>query len=94
MFHAHTSVVDGDGLKCTTTSDTNTMEHRTGESTSKSSEPKRKEDVFMERCIGEIRESSKILMDSLKANDDIKMVLLMNMKKTMEKLVEKLGVGS
>ena len=29
-------------------------------------------------------------MDSLKASDDIKMVLLMSMQQTMQKLVEKL----
>ena len=44
----------------------------------------------MERCIGELKESSKMLVDSLKANDDIKMALLMSMQKTMEKLVDKL----
>ena len=44
----------------------------------------------MERCIGEICESSKGLMESLKANDDIKMALLMSMQQTMQKLVDKL----
>jgi hypothetical protein len=33
----------------------------------------------MDSCIGEIRENSMSLMESLKANDDMKMVLLINM---------------
>ena len=90
VSHAHASAVGGDGVKCTTTSETNTTEQRSGESSFKSPEPKWKEDMFMERCIGEIRESSKGLMKSLKANDDIKMTLLMSMQQTMQKLVDKL----
>ena len=46
--------------------------------------------MFMEHYIGEIRESSKSLMESLKANDDIKMALLISMQQTMQKLVDKL----
>ena len=72
VSHAHASAVDGNGVKCTITSETNTTEQRSGESISKLPEPKRKEDMFMERCIGEICESSKSLMESLKANDDIR----------------------
>ena len=79
MSHAHASVVDGDGVKCTVTSETNTTEQKNGESSSKSPEPKQKEDLFVEQCSGELKESSKILLDSLKANDDIKMALLMSM---------------
>ena len=90
VSHAHASVVDGDGVKCTTTTDTNTTEHRSGESTLKSPEPKRKEDTFMEKCLGEIRESGKALMESFKSADDMKMTLLLSMQKTMEKLVDKL----
>ena len=90
VSHAHASAMDGDGVKCTTTSETNITEQRSGESSSKSPEPKRKEDIFMKRCIGEIRESSKSLMESLEANDDIKMALLMSMQQTMQKLVDKL----
>jgi hypothetical protein len=90
VSHAHASAMNADGLKSTATSDTNTTEQRSGESTSKSPESKRKEDIFMERCIGEIRESSKSLMESLKASDDMKMALLMSMQQTMQKLVEKL----
>jgi hypothetical protein len=68
----------------------NTTEQQSGENTSKSSEPKRKDDIFMKRCIGEIRETSMTLLESLKVNDDIKMIFLMNMQQTMHKLVEKL----
>ena len=56
------------------------MEHKSGESISKSPEPKRKDDIFLERCLGRIEESSKNLMNSLKASDDMKMTLLMTMQ--------------
>ena len=46
--------------------------------------------MIIERCIGDIKENNKIVMDSLKANDDIKMTLLMSMQKAMQKLVKKL----
>jgi len=55
------------------------MEHQSQESSSKSPEPKHKDDMFMKMCIGEIRETIKTLMESLKARDDMKMTLLMNM---------------
>lgn len=90
VTHAHTSTRNADGLKSTVALDTNTTEQRSGKSTSKSPEPKRKEDIFMERCVGEIRESRKTLMKSLKASEDMKMVLLMSMQQTMQKLVDKL----
>ena len=51
---------------------------------------KRKDDYFLERCIGEIRESSKMLMETLKESDDRKMSLLISMQQTMQALVEKL----
>ena len=44
----------------------------------------------MEKCMGEIRESGKTLMESLKANEDMKMALLMSMQKTMQKIVDKM----
>lgn len=44
----------------------------------------------MERFMGEIRDTSKSLMDTLKANDDVKMALLMSMQQTMSKLADKL----
>ena len=63
---------------------------KSGESTSKSPGTKRREDMFMEKCMGEIRESGKTLMESLKANEDMKMALLMSMQKTMQKIVDKM----
>lgn len=90
VSHAHASAVNPDGPKCTSISDTNTTEQRSGESTSKSPEPKHKEEMFLERCIGEIRQSSQSLMDGMKASDDMKMALLISMQQTMQKLVEKL----
>jgi hypothetical protein len=90
VSHAHARYVNPDGPKCIETLDINTTEQQSGENTSKSSEPKRKDDIFMKRCIGEIRETSMTLLESLKVNDDIKMIFLMNMQQTMHKLVEKL----
>ena len=90
VLHVHASATTPDGPKSTSATDTFITEHKSGESTSKSPEPKRKEDILLERCIGMIEESSKILMDSLKASDDMKMVLLMSMQTTMQKLVERL----
>ena len=90
VSHAHASAVNPDGLKCMATSDTNTMEQRCGDSSSKSPEPKRKDNIFMKWCIGEIRETSRNLMESMKASDNMKMALLMSMQQTMQKLIEKL----
>ena len=53
-------------------------------------EAKHKEDVFLERCLGEIRESSKHFIDSLKVSEEMKMILLMSMQKTIEELVKKI----
>ena len=90
VSHAHASAVGGDGVKCTATSETNTTGIRTGDSSSKSPEPKRKEDAFMERCMSDMRENGKSLVESLKANDDVKMALLMSIQQTIAKLVDKL----
>ena len=90
VSHAHANAVNPDGPKCTGTSDTNTTEQRSGKSTSKSPEPKHKEDIFLEHCIGEIKDSSKSLMKSIKASDDMKTALFISMQETMQKLVEKL----
>ena len=90
VSHAHASVVDGDGVKCAVTLEANIIEQKSGQGSSKSPEPKRKEEMLVDRCMGELKESSKIMLDGLKANDDIKMALLMSMQKTIEKLVEKL----
>ena len=89
VSHAHASAFNPDGPKVTATSDTNTTEHRSGESTSKSPEPKHKEDTFLERCIGKIEESSKSIIESMKASDEMKMALFMTMQQTMQKLVDK-----
>ena len=94
VSHVHASVMDGDGMKCTATSETNTTEQRTGESTSKSPGTKRREDMFMDNCMGEIRESGKTLIESLKANEDMKMALLMSMQQTMQKMVDKMYVST
>lgn len=81
--------MNGDGVKCTIASKTNTTKQRGGDSTSKLPEPKRKDDIFMERCIGEIRKNSKSLMKNLKANDVINMTLLISMQQTLQNLVDK-----
>ena len=90
ISHAHASAMELDGPKSANASFTNTTDHKSGEGTSKSPEPKRKDDIFLERCLGRIEESSKSLIDSLKASDDMKMTLLMSIQQTMQKLVEKL----
>lgn len=90
VSHAHARAKNADGLKSTATSVTNTTEHKSCENTPKSPEPRRKDDVFMERCVSEIRESSKNLTDTLKASEEVKMALLMSMQQTMQKLVDKL----
>lgn len=88
VYHAHASAMGGDGVKCAITSDT--TDRKSVEVTSKSPEPRRKDDILFERCMGDMKETSKNLMDNLKANDDIKMALLMNIQQTMQKLVDKL----
>ena len=88
--HAHASATNPDGPSSTTDSDTKTTAHMSGETTSKSPEPKRKEDIFFERCLIQMRESSKNLIDCVKGSEDMKMALLMSMQKTMEKMVDKL----
>ena len=90
VLHAHASAFNPDGPAVISTSDTNTMEHRSGESTSKLPEPKCNEDMFLEQCIGNIEESSRSIIESMKANDEMKMTLFLSMQKTMKKLVDKL----
>ena len=92
VSHAHASAINPDGPKYTATSNTNTTEQGSVESTSKSPDSKRKDDMFMKCCIRKIRESGRALMKSLKASDKIKMALLMSMQQTMKKLVEKIQV--
>jgi len=79
VSHTHASVINSNGPKSTSAWDTNITEHKSGESTSKSPKPKRKENIFMKRCIGEIKNSSKSLMYSLRVSDDMKMNLFMSM---------------
>ena len=83
VSHTHANATNPYGINSISASDTHTSEHKSGESPSKSSEPKRKEDVFLDRRIGDIRESSKNLMDSLKVSDDMKIALLISMQQTM-----------
>ena len=90
VAHVHASASKPDGPSSTTDSNTRTTAQKSGETTSKSPEPKRKKDIFLERCLSEMRESTKLLMDSMKASEEMKMVLLMSMQKTMEKMVDKL----
>ena len=89
VSHAHTNATNPDGPKSASASFTATTKHNASETTSKSPEPKHKEKIFLERCLGRIEESSKNLMDSLKASDDMKMTLLMSMQQRMQKLVNK-----
>ena len=83
VSYAHASTTNPYGLKLIRPSDTNTTEYKSGKSTSKSSEPKCKDEILLERCIGEIKKSSKILMDTLKASDNMKIPLLISMQQTM-----------
>ena len=90
ISHTHASATNPDGLKKSSTTETNIMKFRSGEGTSNSPEPKRREEVFMERCLGEIRESSKNLMDSMKTNNEMKMTLLLGMQQIIQKMIEKM----
>jgi hypothetical protein len=90
VSHAHASARNVDGIKSSATSMTNTQDQKSGESISKFPEPKRKEDYFMERCIDEIRESSKSFTETLKASEEAKLALFMSLTQTVQKLVDKL----
>ena len=85
VSHAHASANNLDGPKGTATSNMNTTDQRSGESTSKSPEPKRKDEVAMDQCISEMRETNKTLIDCLKASDEMKMNLLLTISQTMQK---------
>ena len=89
VSHAQASAVNPDGPKYTANSGTQITDQRSRESTSKSSVTKRKDEAFMEWCLGEIRESSRTLMESLRANDKMKMNILMSMQQIMQKLVNR-----
>jgi hypothetical protein len=82
MSHAHASAINPDGPAVTATSDVNTTwPQPNGDSTSKAPEPKRKDDMFMERCINVIEDGSNRLIDSFKTSDEMKMALLFSMQK-------------
>ena len=90
VSHAHASASNPDGPKLSSTTETNTTKLRSGESVSKSPEPKRKDEVFMERCLGEIREISTSLMNTMKSSEEMRMALLLSMQTTMQKMIEKM----
>ena len=90
VSHAHASASNPDGPKLSSTTETNTTKLRSGESVSKSPEPKRKDEVFMERCLGEIIEISTSLMNTMKSSEEMRMALLLSMQTTMQKMIEKM----
>ena len=90
ISHAHASATNPDGPKISSTTEANTTKLTSGESITKSPEPKRREEVFMERCLGEIRESSDRLMDTMKTDNEMKMTLLLGMQGLMQKMIEKM----
>ena len=90
VSHAHASAFNPDGPAVTDTSHTNAPEHRSGDSTSKSPEPKRKEELFFERCIAKMEESSDRIMESMKACEEMKVSLFMSLQQTIQKLADKL----
>jgi hypothetical protein len=75
VSHAHASAINPDSSKGTATSNTNITE-----SVSKSPKHKRKDELVMERCMDEMRDTSKSFIDSLKASDEMKMNLLMSIQ--------------
>ena len=89
VTHAHASATSPEGPTKTSGSDTFTADHKSAECSSKSPVPKRKDDLIVERCIGQMKESSQILMDALQAGDDKKLALLISMQECMLKLVDK-----
>lgn len=90
VSHAHASASNPDGPKLSSTTETNTTKLRSGESVSKSPEPKRKDEVFMERYLGEIRETSTSLINTMKSSEEMRMALLLSMQTTMQKMIEKM----
>ena len=89
VSHAHVSTANPDGPTLAAPADSNTTDHRSGEVSSKSPDPKRSAEMLLERCMGDIKEGGKALMDSIKSIEEIKMALLLSMQQTMLKLVEK-----
>ena len=74
VSHAHANAINHEGPNKTAASDTFTADLKGEESSSKISEPRRKDDVLLERCIGEMKESRLTLMEGLKASDDMKFI--------------------
>ena len=89
VSYAHASTANPDGSNLAAPSNSNTTDHRSSESTSKSPDPKRSAELLLERCMGDIKEGVKTLMDSMKSIEEMKMALLLRMQQTMLKLVEK-----
>ena len=83
VSHAHASATNPERPNKTTALDTFTADLKSGESSSKISEPKRKDDVLLKRCIGKMKESMLTLIDGLKASDEMKFFLLKSMQETM-----------
>ena len=90
VSHAHASAMNPDGPMAASGSVLGNTDLKSGESTSKSPEPKRKDEIFLERCLGRIENNNDKLLDSLKASDDLKMSLLISMQQTMAKIADKL----
>ena len=55
VTHAHASPKSSEGPTKTSGSDTFTADHKITECSSKSPEPKRKDDLLVERCIGQMK---------------------------------------
>ena len=53
-------------------------------------EKPKKHEQLLERCLKEMRESGKQMMDNFKATKHIKITLLISMQETMKAFVEKL----
>ena len=90
VSHAHASAMNPDGPMAASGSVLGNTDLKSGESTSKSPEPKHKDEIFLERCLGRIENNNDKLLDSLKASDDLKMSLLISMQQTMAKIADKL----
>ena len=90
VSHAHASAMNPDGPIAASGSVLGNTDNKSGENTSKSPEPKSKDEIFLERCLDRIENNSDKLLGSLKASDDLKMSLLISMQQTLAKLAERL----
>lgn len=89
VAHAHASATNPDGPKSANTFPNTSADNNPNEGTSKSPEPKRKDEVFLERYIGRIEESSNRIMDTLMASEKLKMNVLLSMQQSISKLIDK-----